>query len=64
MDEARQRKEAEARRVKEEDAREEARLRKEREELDAQFKEEEHGKRKKVDEVREANAAALVSKKG
>ena len=56
MDEARARKEGEARRRKLEEDKEEARLKKEREELEEQFRKEEEAKRKKVDDVRQANA--------
>ena len=62
MDAAKAKKEEEARKRKIEEEREEARLKKERDELEQQFKREEESKKKKLDDVRQANADLMNQK--
>ena len=63
MEEAKKKKEDEIARRKQEEHSEEIRLKKEREELDEQFKREEAGKRKLHDDVHKANEDILMAKK-
>ena len=62
MDEARAKKEEQARKKKMEEDKEEARIRKERDELEEQYRKEEEAKKKKVDDVRQANADLMKAR--
>ena len=63
MEEAKRRKEDEAKRRRQEEELEEKRIKREREELEEQFRREEAGKRRKHEEVQKANEQILNNKK-
>ena len=63
MDEVKSKKEAAAKKAKDEEDRMEARLKREREEMDEAYRREEDAKRKKVSDARSANQQIMDSKK-